>query len=55
MFWKGSFSSMSLAMVTPSLHTWGAPTSCPRRTLRPVGPRVAPTALTTVSMPRISS
>ena len=55
MFWKGSSNSMSLAMVTPSLHTWGAPTSWPSRTLRPVGPRVAPTARTTVSIPSMSS
>ena len=51
MFSKGSSSSISLAMVTPSLVTVGAPYFLSRATLRPLGPRVILTASARVSMP----
>ena len=40
MFSKGSSSSISLAMVTPSLVMRGAPNFLSSTTLRPLGPRV---------------
>ena len=40
MFSKGSSSSISLAMVTPSLVMRGAPYFLSRTTFRPLGPRV---------------
>ena len=40
MFSKGSSSSISLAMVTPSLVMRGAPNFFSKTTLRPLGPRV---------------
>ena len=52
MFSNGSSSSISLAMVTPSLQTWGGPNFLSRTTFRPSGPRVTPTVLAIVSMPR---
>ena len=52
--WKGSSSSISLAMVTPSLHTCGGPNSCSITTLRPLGPNVAPTVRAIMSMPSMS-
>ena len=54
MFWNGCLSSISLAMVTPSLHTCGGPKSLSRMTLRPFGPSVMPTALARTSNPCIS-
>src|SRR5581483_11281023 len=51
----GSFSSMSLAMVTPSLITRGRPNLRSRTTLRPLGPSVMRTALASTSMPRFSA
>src|SRR5919205_1760178 len=52
MFSKGSASSMSLATVTPSWVTLGAPYFLSRATLRPFGPRVVLTASARVSTPR---
>src|SRR5687768_8735810 len=43
MFSQGSSSSISLAMVTPSLVIVGAPHFLSRTTLRPLGPRVMAT------------
>ena len=40
MFSKGSSSSISLAMVTPSLVIRGAPNFLSSTTLRPLGPMV---------------
>ena len=51
MFAKGSSRSMSLAMVTPSLVTLGAPNCLFSTTLRPLGPRVIFTASARASMP----
>ena len=51
MFSKDSGSSTSLAMVTPSLVMTGAPHFFSTATLRPLGPRVRPTALDTIEMP----
>ncbi len=53
MFSNGSSSSMSLAMVTPSLVMVGAPNFLSSTTLRPLGPRVILTASARASMPRI--
>ena len=53
MFSNGSSSSMSLAMVTPSLVIVGAPNFLSSTTLRPLGPRVILTASARASMPRI--
>src|SRR3990172_4757122 len=50
---QGSSSSISLATVTPSLVMVGAPHFLSRTTLRPLGPRVALTALASLSMPFI--
>src|ERR1043166_6511247 len=46
-----SSSSISLATVTPSLVTRGAPKDFPSTTLRPLGPKVTLTALARVSTP----
>ncbi len=51
MFSNGSSSSMSLAMVTPSLVIVGEPNFFSRTTLRPLGPRVILTASARASMP----
>ena len=48
---KGSSSSMSLAMDTPSLVMVGAPHFLSRTTLRPFGPRVTRTASASLFMP----
>jgi hypothetical protein len=54
-FWNLSSSSISLATVTPSLVTVGAPHDFSMTTLRPRGPRVAFTASARVFTPmRIS-
>src|SRR5574341_1996709 len=52
MFSKGSGSSTSFATVTPSLVMVGAPHFLSRTTLRPLGPRVAFTALESFWTPR---
>ena len=52
MFSNGSSSSISLAMVTPSLHTCGGPNFLSSTTFRPRGPSVTPTVLAIWSMPR---
>ena len=52
MFSRVSSSSISLATVTPSLVTWGAPKALLMMTLRPFGPRVTFTALANASTPR---
>ena len=44
MFSRGSFSSISLATVTPSLVIVGAPNFLSSTTLRPLGPNVIFTA-----------
>ena len=51
MFSNLSFSSMSLATVTPSLVMRGAPKLLSSTTLRPLGPSVTFTALASVSTP----
>ena len=51
MFSYGSFNSISLATVTPSLVTVGAPNFLSSTTLRPFGPSVTFTALARVSTP----
>lgn len=51
MFSKGSGSSISFAMVTPSLHTWGGPNFLSRITFLPLGPRVIFTVSANVSIP----
>src|SRR5919112_2936830 len=51
MFANGSSSSISLATVTPSWVTVGAPYFLSRATLRPFGPSVVLTALASVSTP----
>jgi len=52
-FSSASSSSISLATVTPSLVTWGAPKALPIITLRPLGPNVTFTALASASTPRL--
>src|SRR5581483_10717806 len=52
MFSNGSLSSMSLATVTPSWVTFGAPYFLSSATLRPFGPSVVLTASASVSTPR---
>src|SRR6516225_11057565 len=52
MFSNLSASSISLATVTPSLVTRGAPKDLSSTTLRPFGPSVTLTALARMSMPR---
>src|SRR5262249_45246884 len=54
MFSKGSGRSVSLLTVTPSLVTVGPPKDLSRITLRPVGPRVMPTARASLSAPASS-
>src|SRR3954447_7015668 len=51
-FSHGSSSSISLAMLTPSLVMVGAPHFFSRTTLRPLGPSVTLTASASVFMPR---
>src|SRR6266540_3720526 len=51
-FWYGSSSSISLAMLTPSLVMVGAPHFVPRTTLRPFGPSVTFTVSARTFMPR---
>ena len=51
-FSYGSSSSISLAMLTPSLVMVGAPHFFSRTTLRPLGPSVTLTASASVFMPR---
>src|SRR5262245_29011888 len=51
MFWKWFSSSISLATVTPSWVTVGAPHFLSRATLRPRGPSVTLTAFASASMP----
>ena len=51
-FSNGSSSSISLAMVTPSLTMSGAPKERSRTTLRPLGPMVTFTALARAFTPR---
>ena len=51
MFWMPSSSSISLATVTPSLVTCGAPNFLSITTLRPLGPRVTFTAFANSSTP----
>jgi hypothetical protein len=52
MFSSGSFKSISLATVTPSLVIVGEPNALPRMTLRPLGPRVTFTAFARLFTPR---
>src|SRR6187402_657264 len=54
MFSYGSSSSMSRAMVTPSLVIVGAPNFLSRRAYRPFGPSVTLTASAILSTPRFS-
>src|SRR6266545_2170452 len=54
MFSNGSSSSMSRAIVTPSLVIVGEPNFLSRTTLRPFGPIVTRTASASRSMPRLS-
>ena len=53
MFSSCSSSSISLAMVTPSLLTCGGPNFLSRMTLRPLGPRVTLTVSAKASTPRM--
>src|SRR3954471_12015328 len=53
MFSNGSSSSISLAMVTPSLVIVGGPNFLSSTTLRPLGPSVILTASASASMPRL--
>ncbi|CAA9547522.1 MAG: hypothetical protein AVDCRST_MAG73-2562, partial [uncultured Thermomicrobiales bacterium] len=53
MFAKWFSSSISLATVTPSWVTVGAPNFLSRATLRPFGPRVVLTALARTSTPSL--
>src|ERR1051326_1890520 len=55
MFSNGSSSSISLAMVTPSLVIVGGPNFLSSTTLRPFGPRVILTASASASIPRFSA
>ena len=55
MFSIGSASSISLATVTPSLVTVGAPNFLSITTLRPLGPSVTFTASASWSTPRLSA
>ena len=54
MFSNGSSSSMSRAIVTPSLVIVGEPNFLSRTTLRPLGPIVTLTASARRSMPFLS-
>ena len=51
-FSNGSSSSISLAMVTPSLVIVGEPNFFSKTTLRPLGPSVIPTVSATLFTPR---
>ena len=53
MFSNGSSSSMSRAIVTPSLVIVGAPNFLSSTTLRPLGPSVTLTASARRSTPRL--
>ncbi len=53
MFSNASSSSISRAMVTPSLVMVGAPNFLSSTTLRPLGPRVTLTASASLSTPRL--
>ncbi len=53
MFSNASSSSISRAMVTPSLVMVGAPYFLSSTTLRPLGPSVTRTASATLSTPRL--
>ena len=55
MFSKGSSSSISLAMVTPSLVISGEPNFLSSTTLRPFGPRVIFTVFASVLIPASSA
>src|SRR5207244_11645868 len=55
MFSKGSSSSISFAIVTPSLVMVGEPNFLSSTTLRPLGPMVIRTASATLSTPRFSA
>ena len=55
MFSNSSFSSISFAMVTPSLVMTGAPNFLLSTTLRPLGPRVILTVSARVSIPAHSA
>ena len=55
MFSNGSSSSISLAMVTPSLVIVGGPNFLSSTTLRPLGPSVILTASASASIPRLSA
>src|SRR6266536_3535100 len=55
MFSQGSSSSISLAIVTPSLVMVGAPHFLSRTTLRPLGPSVTRTTLASLSTPASSA
>src|SRR4051812_3624477 len=55
MFSHGSSSSISLAIVTPSLVIVGAPHFLSRTTLCPLGPRVSATASASLSTPASSA
>src|SRR6266540_4246325 len=55
MFSHGSSSSISLAIVTPSLVMVGAPHFLSRTTLRPFGPSVTRTTLASLSTPASSA
>src|SRR5207244_356841 len=55
MFSKASSSSISLAIVTPSLVMVGEPNFLSSTTLRPLGPMVIRTASATLSTPRLSA
>ena len=55
MFSNGSLTSISLAMVTPSLVMTGLPNFLPSTTLRPLGPSVILTVSASVSIPAHSA
>ena len=55
MLWNGLSSSMSLAIVTPSLVIVGAPNDFASTTLRPLGPSVILTASARAPMPSRSA
>src|ERR1700730_6854843 len=55
MFSSGSFSSISLATVTPSLVINGEPNFLSRTTLRPLGPNVTFTTSASLLIPRKSA
>src|SRR5688572_6211080 len=55
MFSNGSWSSISLAIVTPSFVIVGGPNFLSSTTLRPFGPSVILTASASASIPRLSA